>query len=78
MIGKWQLVSQAFRTWKQLDEARKRTSNTEEEERYQRLRSLSVIAWRRYSRRCRDAMFKSMRDALNTTRPVSGSQSETG
>src|SRR6266404_2609256 len=59
MTSKWQLVSQAFKTWEQLVEARKRTSNTEEDERYQRLMSLSIIAWRRYSRRCRNAMFRS-------------------
>jgi hypothetical protein len=56
MISKWQLVSQAFKTWKQLAEASKRTSNTEADERHQRLMSLSMIAWRRYSRRCREAI----------------------
>jgi RNA polymerase sigma factor (sigma-70 family) len=37
MISKWQLAGQAFKTWKQLDEARKRTSDAEGDERHQRL-----------------------------------------
>ncbi len=52
----WRLVGQAFVTWKRLINERSFARNAAHYARYEQLSTLSARAWRRYSRRCSNAI----------------------
>jgi hypothetical protein len=77
MTKRLDLVDQAFNTWKRLIDAIRRASNAEQDERHRRLIPVLPAAWRRYSRRRRAKLFKSMSGVVDTTKTLSGSHRHT-
>jgi hypothetical protein len=47
----WQLVTDAFLTWKLVSDAKRQANKARQKERYDRLSKLSTKAWQRYLRR---------------------------